>query len=263
MKLFLRAFFILNLSFSILHAQKEEAAEELLFKVNQAILDIEADHLGQLYLLYSDKLVKTDEDGNEISRFSRPDLGIPDHVQVYDPMRILLHYSAFNQIILLDNRLNPLTEAISFFNLGLVDVPSSALADENFVWAYDQVYDQLLKIDIRVPEVSFRTPPITQLIQKESTFIQLRSNVRGVVILVDKGVIEFDAMGNFSSFTSFDSGDDLHLIENGWILSTKGALHRKKKSKVLTIPFKSSWSISSQSVIFSIDKQVFSSPVVH
>lgn len=262
MRPFLKITLAAFLLFQSLWAQQVEESQ-LLFELKQPLIDLESDHLEQHYLLYADKLVKVDEDGEEIAQFSRPDLGTPDHIQVYDPLRILLHYSAFNQIILLDNRLNPLTEGTSLFELGLVDVPCSAMADENFIWVFDQVSDRLMKVDIRVPEISFRTPPLTQLIKQESSFILMRSNVRGVVVLVDKGVIEFDAMGNFSRFTPYEEADDLHLLDQGWIVSKDGELWKSGKKKISTMPTGSHWSVSAQSVIFGKDKQVFSLPILH
>ena len=143
---------------------------------------------GHLYLVFNDRLVKTDEHGLEIARFSCPDLGIPSQVQVQDPMRVLLHYAEFNQMLLLDNRPTPIRPALSFFDLGMADVPCAALTDEHFLWLFDQASDRLIKMDMRRTQIVFRTPPITQLLQEESRILGLRCNVRGVYLLVEKGL---------------------------------------------------------------------------
>jgi hypothetical protein len=206
--------------------------------------------------------VKCDAQGNEIARFSRPDLGVPDRINVYDPMRILLHYTGFNQIVLLDNRLNPIMEPINLFELGLVDVPCVAIADENFLWLYDQASDRLIKLNMREMKITFRTPPITQLLGLENQPLRIRTNVRGLFILMEEGLAAFDAMGNFIGFTPLVGLNDIHLRKDDWLASKGLKLYSSKDQNRIPLPKCEHWTLDNENLIYSSDKRVFSIPLL-
>jgi hypothetical protein len=238
-ELFLLLTAVLSLT---LWGQRNQPMAAAIAVFDEPILDLEADHLGHLYLVLNDRLVKTDEHGLEIARFSRPDLGIPSQVQVQDPMRVLLHYPEFNQMLLLDNRLNAIQPALSFFDLGMADVPCAALTDEHFLWLFDQASDRLIKMDMRRTQIVFRTPPITQLLQEESRILGLRCNVRGVYLLVEKGLLEFDTMGNFVRRISVGGANSFSLGRTiWWVADQEGHLRSSTKIE-LELPKGAAWS---------------------
>ena len=238
-KLFLLLTAMLSLS---AWGQRNQPIAVAIAVFDEPILDLEADHLGHLYLVFNDRLIKTDEYGLEIARFSRPDLGIPSQVQVQDPMRVLLHYPEFNQMLLLDNRLNPIRPALSFFDLGMADVPCAALTDEHFLWLFDQASDRLLKMDMRRMEIVFRTPPITQLLQEESRILGLRCNVRGVYLLLETGLVEFDTMGNFVRRIPVDAAESFSLGRTIWWVADQEGLVRSSTKLELELPKGAAWS---------------------
>ena len=238
-----KLFFLLTAVLSLTAwGQRNQPIAVAIAEFDEPILDLEADHLGHLYLVFNDKLIKTDEYGLEIARFSRPDLGIPAQVQVQDPMRVLLHYPEFNQLLLLDNRLNPIRPALSFFDIGMADVPFAALSDEHFLWLFDQGSDRLIKMDMRRMEIVFRTPPITQLLQEESRILGLRCNVRGIYLLVEKGLIEFDTMGNFVRRIPVDGAESFSLGRTNWWVADEEGLVRSSKKLKLALPKGAAWS---------------------
>lgn len=231
---------------------------QLLFNVQETILDLEADHLGHLYVLHRDRLIKTDRSGQELARFSRPDLGIPDRINVYDPMRILLFYRNFNLLLVLDNQLNLITAPISLFDWGLVDVPCAALADENYLWLYDQVSDRLLKVDLRDGRSVFRSPPLTQLVGRENQPLRLRTNVRGLFVLLEEGVAVFDAMGNFSAFVPQTSPtDDLHLRAQGYLLSAAGVIQTAEGKEVQRLPPNAHWTDDGERLYWTEGRKIW------
>ena len=237
-------------------AQPQEA--RLLFQTREEILDLEADHLGNLYLLHRDRLVKTDGSGQELARFSRPDLGVPDRINVYDPMRILLFYPGFNQLIILDNQLNPIVPPISLFDWGLVDVPCAAIADENNLWLYDQVADRLLKMDVRDGRQLFSTPPLTQLIGQENQPLRLRTNVRGLLVLMEEGIARFDAMGNFSVFSPLPHvPEDLHLRDQSYTLSMQQTIMTEEGQGLHHLEEQAHWTDDGERLYWTEGKAVW------
>lgn len=242
-------------------------AQDKLFSLGEDLFDLEADHLGNLYLLHADQLIKTDQEGNEIARFSRPDLGMPEIINVYDPMRVLLHYPEFNQVVVLDNRLNLRFPPVELFSLGFVDVPCVALADENFLWLYDQVKDQLVKLDMRRMQIVFRTPPLTQLLERETEPLLMRSNVRGVFFLMKEGLARFDAMGNWMGFIPASDIDDLHIVDDAWTFSRKGQITRANGYTAQGMSVNSTmefihWTTDGQRVYLSDGKSIAVTPLL-
>lgn len=183
------------------------------------ISNIWADHLGNFYFLGSQGLIKTNLKGQELARFSRPDLGKPDAINVYDPMRLLLHYTFFNQVIILDNQLNQSEQALNLLELGYMDVPCIALADANFLWLYDQVKDKVLKMDRRDQSIQTETLAITQILKRENHVLGLYSSMNGFLLTTDKGLLSFDIMGNFIQFEALTSINKAEWTGSSWLIA--------------------------------------------
>jgi len=182
------------------------------------ISNIWADHLGNFYFLGSQGLIKTDLKGKELARFSRPDLGKPDAINVYDPMRLSLHYKTFNQVLLLDNQLNQSEQALNLLDLGFSDVPCVALADDNFLWLYDQAKDKVLKMDRRDKRIRLESLAISQILNKENKVIGLYSNINGFLLTTDIGLLSFDIMGNFIQFEPMNGIDKAEWTGSSWLI---------------------------------------------
>src|SRR5438552_190098 len=65
-----------------------------------------ADNLGNFYTVREDELIKYLPNGKMFARYSNLKLGSISAIDVTNPLKILLYYRDFQQIIFLDNQLS-------------------------------------------------------------------------------------------------------------------------------------------------------------
>src|SRR6476659_8841896 len=65
-----------------------------------------ADNLNNVYMIKDDELIKYLPDGRFFRRYSNLKLGTITSVDVTNPLKILVYYRDFQQIIFLDNQLS-------------------------------------------------------------------------------------------------------------------------------------------------------------
>lgn len=159
------------------------------------------DNLGNVYLIYENEIKKIvpypQFHGVTIS-FSDPPLGRIASVDAFNPMRILVRYQPFNQLILLDNKLNKIQQPLQLEDLGLMDVQLASMTTQNRIWLYDQVLDQVVLYNPRIESIEFSTQNLTQLLGQENTPVYLQSDASGLYVYApETGLMVFDVFGNF------------------------------------------------------------------
>ncbi|MCK5822367.1 MAG: hypothetical protein KAG95_00025 [Bacteroidales bacterium] len=82
------------------------------------------DNLGNVYTINNKQLTKFDKEGNKICEYNNSYLGNITSIDVSNPLRILIFYKDFNQIVFLDNTLSTISSPI---NLSDIDVDEATL----------------------------------------------------------------------------------------------------------------------------------------
>ncbi len=202
---------------------------------------VEADIQNNIYVLRGGELSKYDAEGRRIARFSKPEYGIPDRIDVSDPLRVMLHYKLFQRLVWLDNRLNPLGQELATDLLGFADIGCAAPIDEWTLWLYDQTRDELIKYDLNRRNIRFRSPSITQLFERESKVFGIAAGVDRLILATDAGRLEFDRFGAVKSIDAA-SGLKKTVLQGGvlWfeessVLYQSSAAGAEKKL-ILNIP---------------------------
>lgn len=156
------------------------------------------DNLGNAYLIHGTILEKYGADGNLLKNFSNKNLGGLTFVDAGDPLKILLFYRAFQQIIFLDNMLVPYSDPISLNALGYNRASLVCSSHNNGFWIYDQQNSELVRFDQSLQKTQ-QTGNIPQLCGSEinPTFI---TEQNGQLFLNDstKGILVFDIYGTYN-----------------------------------------------------------------
>lgn len=98
--------------------------------------------------------------------------GTPDDIDISDPLQIMLLYKSFNKVVLLDNRLNFISEFNIPFGTQLI-----ANAGKNKIWRYDGI-NMLLKIyNFSTQKTEAKSIPIT------NKLINLKGNLNKAIAL--------------------------------------------------------------------------------
>lgn len=120
------------------------------------------DSYGNLYAIRSNNFIKVE--ANRTLEFRNVAGGQIAHVDITNPLLIVLFYEAFNTVVLLDNQLNEVRR-IDFNTLpGPVIAQSVGLASQNRLWVYDAIslkiglYD-LTRNSFKTISVALSEPP--------------------------------------------------------------------------------------------------------
>jgi hypothetical protein len=167
------------------------------------ILDI--DILGNIYYISgSDVFSKRGIKENRVYTYNDQALGLPSSIDVSNPMKILLFFSDYGQLMILDNTLSPLQELNLIDDSGIVPTIVCHSSD-NSIWVHDQIKNVLLKLsqEGKVQSSSEDLMMLTgigvkpELLFEKNNQVFLR-DVNGTYFI-------FDNMGNFDS--NFCVGD--------------------------------------------------------
>lgn len=188
--------------------------------------NIEVDQFGNIYAVLGTEIRKLDPKGKFLSSFADPSYGAIDQVDVLNALNPMIYYADFNQLRILDNRLNE-SQSLSMLNLGFNDPKLVAYSDQNRFWVYDQSADRLFQYSLTEQRIVNASPIISQLPLDKPQVNALISGFNYSIIYIEhQGFISFDALGAKREII-YDK-DTIHSFDfdnRRWIsLNNKGLL---------------------------------------
>src|ERR1051325_6315709 len=96
------------------------------------------DNLGNDYLLNGNLLEKYDGDGNFQKNFSNKNLGSISSVDAGNPLKVLVFYRSFQQVIFLDNMFSQSGNSISLDALGYNQTSLACSSHNSGFWIFSQ-----------------------------------------------------------------------------------------------------------------------------
>jgi len=192
----------------------------LLNTIKAQVSFMTTDNLGNLYLLVNNELRKYDSKGNLLKTFSDKSHGNIDFVDVTDPLKILLHFRDFHQILFLDNTLSVKTDPIILDDLQLMQPTLACTSYDNGFWVYDQPDFQLERFDqyLQNTNQSGNIAQLTGIEIKPIFLIETGSKV----YLSDtaNGIFIFDKYGTYSKKIPFRNITSFQVVDDNIIYST-------------------------------------------
>lgn len=177
-------------------------------KITGDIIAFKVDNLDNIYLLNSsDQLKKLNPNGDSVAVFNNVrKSGKVSLIDVSNPLRVLLYYRDYGQIIMLDRLLN-IRNTIDLRRQSIFQVRAVCLSYDNKIWLYDEFDHRLKKID-EDGNLLFETADFRQLFGNAFSFSSI-TDVNGLIYLYDRalGVYVFDyygALKNRLPFTGID-----------------------------------------------------------
>jgi len=149
-----------------------------------------SDYWGNIYVVNGHQLAKYDKNGQQISTYSNKTLGAISFVDASNPLRLLLFYKDFGQIIFLDDVLSILGSAIALEELGFDQAILSCTSVSDGIWLYDPQDFQLKRIDQSL-NVTHQSGNINQLTGIEvnpnfmieyNNFVYLNNPATGIMV---------------------------------------------------------------------------------
>ncbi|HTA81642.1 MAG TPA: hypothetical protein VK783_01820 [Bacteroidia bacterium] len=179
------------------------------------------DNLQNVYVFEGNTLKKYNASGALLYTHSDKSYGDITSVDVFDPMKVMVFYKGFPQIVYLDNTLSQNGNTISPADMGYPLASMACMSHDNGLWIYDDQVAQLIRFDVNLTPLQ-KTGSLNQLLGISVNPISL-SEYNGYEYLNDttQGILVFDAFGTYYKTLPFIglkhfevSGDDVFYIQH-------------------------------------------------
>ncbi|MFH1319285.1 MAG: hypothetical protein ABII90_01340 [Bacteroidota bacterium] len=184
------------------------------------------DNLGQLYIVENEQLLKYNPKGILLSTYSNKNLGNISFVDAANPLRLLLFYKDFAQVIFLDNALSILGGNISLEQMGFEQTTLICTSNDNGLWIYDPKDFRLIRLDQNL-KTTYHSGDINQLLGIEINPNYLIEYNNWVYLNnPETGIMVFDFYGTYyktiplKRLTSFQVvGDNIFYFSDNYLKS--------------------------------------------
>jgi len=190
------------------------------------------DPMDNLYIVQQERIDKYDRSGNLLKNFSDKTLGEISSADVSNPLRLVLFYRDFSQVVFLDNTMTLSGGPINLQKLGYPQATLIGNSYDNALWLYDQQNFELLRLDNGL-QVNQRTGNLGQQLN-----IELQPNflieVNNKVYLNNPatGILVFDVFGTYHKTIPIKGLQDLQVRGDKLMYS-------KNSGKLFSYEFKS------------------------
>ena len=123
-----------------------------IFLIPQIVFSQHTDILENTFKVENNVLIK-EENNNKVYQYQNNQFGEISSVDVSNPFQILVFFKIFNQCVVLDEKLSPIsTIKFKHFNIYASVICSSS---NNGIWIYDDIVRRLIYFDKETNEITF------------------------------------------------------------------------------------------------------------
>jgi len=204
--------FVIISFISICSSFQFDDQEPLVLKSKQNFFT--GDNFGNAYIVNEDELLKYLGSGKFFARYSNLKLGGITFVDATNPLKLLLYYRDFQQIVFLDNQLSNNSEAVSLEQLGYEQTELVCAGANNSFWLYNKQNNELIRFDENLRKVA-ATGNLKQILQTNlSPNFMLEHNGYLFLNCPETGILVFDIFGAFSKTIALKSLKHFQVNEN-------------------------------------------------
>ena len=155
------------------------------------------DPQGAVYLIKKDVLEKYNSDGKLIKTYSNKNLGNISSVDASNPLRVILFYKDFQQIVFLDNTLSQNGSPLLLQNIGVEQASLACSSNNNGLWIFDSNNFELKRFDGNLQKTA-STGNIARM-QNISLSVNYIIENNNMIFLNDleTGILTFDIFGTY------------------------------------------------------------------
>jgi hypothetical protein len=213
----------------------------LLYKqVPQQTNFITADILNNVYVINGKNLLQYNPEGTIQNQYSNQLLGDISSVDASNPMKILVFYSNFNQVVFLSNKLAVLSKPIELDDLEFSSVGAVCSAAKDGFWIFDSKQMQPVYISQNLDVMNKGTRiTFTDSVSSDLPIVMTEHESKLYVCFPNIGIWLFDDTGKMLDFISFPKIRFCQLLSNQLIYLTDNKLYMydltQKKSTAVDI----------------------------
>jgi hypothetical protein len=210
---YIKALFFLVLLFCFFSFIKQDQPTKRVIKTKLSFFA--TDDFGNVYVVKESELDKYLVNGKLFAHYSNLKLGNITAIDATNPLKLLLYYHDFQQIVFLDNQLTVNSEPISLEALGYEQSDLVCASANNSFWIYNKQNNELVRFNENSKKIA-ATGNLKQILQ-----VGLKPNFmkeyNGFLFLnsPETGIFVFDIFGTFNKIISlkdlkrFDINSDI------------------------------------------------------
>ncbi|MCK9207156.1 MAG: hypothetical protein M0P66_08600 [Salinivirgaceae bacterium] len=180
-------FFLLG-GISIIEAQPDVV-------IHQAAQSVQADALGNYYLIHDAQLFKYNAEGKLMYRYSNAMSGDIERVDVSNPLRILLFFKETNQLVFLNQQLAMVSEFINIHIINSQEATLACYSGAGMYWLYLHALQQIVRYN-NVNQSELQTQNLGVLLNSENPIGLIEAD-QHLYLFTPQRVLIFDVFGNY------------------------------------------------------------------
>lgn len=210
MKLLLKNIFLFPVLFLFSFFQGDKKFH---FSIKTSCDYFQVDNLGNIYTVKEDELIKFLPNGKLFARYSNLTLGNISHIDVTNPLKILLYYRDYQQIIFLDDQLSVNSDKVALEQLGYEQTDLVCAGNNNSFWIYNKQNNELLRFNESSNKIA-ATGNLKQVLRTNiNPNFMLEQNGFLYLNCPDAGIYVFDIFGAFSKVISIPNMKTFQVSE--------------------------------------------------
>ncbi len=232
MKFYIVIFFCFIIASSFVYQAVEPSFAIRFSKKNS---QIKIDAFGNIYEISQNEITKYNSLGILQKKFSTKRYGIIDVLDVTNPLKILVYYKDFQQIIFLDNQLTATSNVISLESMGYEQTNIICSSSNNSFWIFDKQNNELLRFNSDLKPL-VKTGNLKRIldININPTFIQEHNNYV-YLNCPNEGILVFDIYGTYYKTIPIKQLKEFNIINGDVFYYQNNILKQYQSSTFNTI----------------------------
>jgi len=191
---------------------QKDISPRIVLKVKSDAFTI--DNIGNIYVVKEDELLKYQPSAKLFARYSNLKLGAISFVDATNPLKILLYYRDFQQIVFLDNQLSLNSDIVNLERLGYEQTSLVCASTNNSFWIYNKQNNELLRFNENSRKIA-STGNLKQILQVDINPNSMREHNNFLYLnSPETGIYVFDMFGTFSKVISIKNLQQFQVNES-------------------------------------------------
>lgn len=182
---------------------------------------IKTDGFGNIYIIHNDKVSKYNALGVFQKAFSTKRYGKIDFLDATNPLKILVYFKDFQQLLFLDNQLTASSDMISLESIGYEQTSLVCSSANNSFWLFDKQNNELVRFN-QESKILVKTGNLKRILdidfnpnylQEHNGYVYLNCPIEGIMVFDIYGTyVKTIPLKNLTEFNIINS--NVYYFEN-------------------------------------------------
>ncbi len=182
-------------------------------QINQIHDFISVDHLGNIFVVNNSELIKFNSQGERLTVFSSSMLGSISSIDVTNPLRILVFYTDFNQILFLDRNLAEIGNEIDLYEYSDNETELVCSSSNGRFWIYNRNDNQATLISENGKKIN-QSILLNSFYEDRTPSKLLEYNNDLYLLYPELGILNLDRNGQFKKKITITGIKDFQISQN-------------------------------------------------